>query len=391
MQSPYKAAVDIGATKMTVSLVNQQGIIGKVYQKVNLVGDNRTIPQQVNFLIGYVCNEYGVSKDEIDAVGISTCSPFIKVGKYLVIVSPNLCDGLAKDKPRKLNNWTEIPLEDELSKTYSNIKTGNDCVTAADAERTFGAAKGVDNFIYVTWSTGIGTGAYVTGIDANTGDIRTIRLGGKNQNAPHGGHIYIAEGGPKDGAPCGCGQSDDLESRVRGDAIAEQYQNGVGLIDIYTTSQHGLISKKDALRIVGRNVLRSFGLSKKKGNLEAKDVFDAYSSDVEAKLVINRAARTFARGLATYNNMLDLDLIVIGGSVFMNNQGILMPLIQEEFDRSFRALSKGVEIKPSALDKYLGDIAALSLVMPEGWVPEWEKNEPWKNAPDPIVLSENVR
>ena len=54
MEYTYLAAVDIGGTKITVSLVNKEGFIIKVYQHVQLTGNYTTIPEQVDFLINYM-------------------------------------------------------------------------------------------------------------------------------------------------------------------------------------------------------------------------------------------------------------------------------------------------------------------------------------------------
>lgn len=344
MEKSYKAAVDIGGTKVTASLSDKGGILVKVYQPTKLTGDNKTIPRQIDSLVESACQKIKIKKDRIDAMGVSTCSPFEKRRGYLVVVAPNLCGGLARQRGVLPNDWTEIPLEKELSKTYQGLRIGNDCVTAVVAERLFGAGRGAKNLIYVTWSTGIGTGAYATGIDQETGQEREFLLSGKNRNAPHGGHIYIAEHGPQ----CGCGNYGDLESLTSGPAISREY-----------------------------------------GNV-TREVFQACrrGDDLKAKKVIERAARNFARGMASVNSVLDTEVIVIGGSVFMNNLEILLPLIKEEFYRSFPTLSRGVEIRPSELESYLGDIAALSLVMPGDWVEEWQHKKPWTYAPEPIVVED---
>jgi len=130
-------------------------------------------------------------------------------------------------------------------------------------------------------------------------------------------------------------------------------------------------------------------ISREYGNA-ASEAFQAYrcGDDPKAKKVIDRAAKNFARGLASVNSVLDTEVIVIGGSVFMNNLEILLPLIKEEFYRSFPTLSRDVEIRPSELESYLGDIAALSLVMPKDWVEEWQRKKPWTYAPEPILLED---
>ncbi|MBW6516925.1 MAG: ROK family protein [ANME-2 cluster archaeon] len=333
MTGPYLAGVDIGGTKITVSLANAGGIPVKVYQHTRLEGTHTVIPEQVDFLLGYACEQSGVQPDTIMAVGVSSCGPFVKETGQVQLVAPNLCGGLVKGKGIISNNWTRIPLEAVLSRRWSTLKIENDAVAAVVAERLFGAGRGEDDLVYITWSTGIGSGAYSDG--------RLIH--GKNGNAPHIGHIYLAEGGPR----CGCGNFGDMESLVSGVAIA-----------------------------------RDLG-----GGGTAEDVFNACrSGDRKANEIISRAVRNFARGLASLNAILDTKVIVIGGSVFMNNIDILLPAIRDEFYRSFPVLSEEVDIRPSALGSYLGDMAALSLVMPGDWIREWQDKRLWEHAPPVIML-----
>ncbi len=333
MKGPYLVAVDIGGTKITVSISNHDGILVKIYQEVQKSGDNKTIPRQVSSMMALACSRIGISENTISSLGVSTCSPFDRREGYLVVTAPNLAGGLVKDRAgRPANDWTWIPLEEELSREFQNVKIGNDCVTAVVAERLFGAGRGEDNLVYVTWSTGIGSGAYVDG--------RLIQ--GKNGNAPHLGHVYLAEDGPQ----CGCGNFGDMESLVSGTAIARDYGGGAGAREVFMACRDG---------------------------------------DVKAKAIIERAARNFARGLVSITSILDTRIFVLGGSI-MKDSDILLPMVEHEFYAGFPALTKGVEIRLSALESYLGDIAALSLVMPENWIPMWQKSEPWKHAPAAIKL-----
>jgi hypothetical protein len=48
-----------------------------------------------------------------------------------------------------------------------------------------------------------------------------------------------------------------------------------------------------------------------------------------------------------------------------------------------------VEFRPCALDSYLGDLAALCLVMPDDWGRQWQEKRPWEFAPESIVLGTN--
>ncbi|MFH1316249.1 MAG: ROK family protein [Candidatus Woesearchaeota archaeon] len=325
------AGVDIGGTKISVTIASKVGIKINLIQPTKLIGSNETIPKQADKLIEYACEQIRIKKNSIASVGVSTTSPFLKKGKYKVDIAPNLCGGLLKNSNIP-NKWKYIPIEKSLLKKYKRVEIQNDGVAAVVAVKTFSTRKEENNLVYVTWSTGIGSGAIV--------DNRIIT--GKNGNAPHLGHIYIAEKGPQ----CRCGNRGDMESLCSGISIARDY---------------------------GKNT-------------ETKDVFRNYNKDPKAKKIIDRAARNFARGLASMTTIVDNDLYVLGGSVFMNNKKILFPIIKDEFYKAFSILTKEVKFEPSDLDKYFGDIAALSLVMPEKWKKRWNKEKPWKNAPKPIVL-----
>lgn len=114
MDHPILAAVDIGGTKITASISNRDGILAKVRQLTAKKGENTALPRQVERMVAAVCGKAGIGRDDIAAVGISTCSPFERRGDDLVLVSPNLCGGMARRRNLLPNDWTEIPLEAEL-------------------------------------------------------------------------------------------------------------------------------------------------------------------------------------------------------------------------------------------------------------------------------------
>ncbi|TFG60718.1 MAG: ROK family protein [Spirochaetales bacterium] len=331
----FLAAVDIGGTKITASICNEDSILSKIYQPTCLTGDPLTVPKQVAELVERACREAGIGKDSIHALGISSAGPFVRINGFKAMASPNLCGNLGGRQVAP-NNWGPIEIEAFLKPGFRQFSMGNDAATAAVAEHRFGAGRGFRHLAYITWSTGIGMGIIHKG----------RLLGGKNGNAGHGGHLYIST---EDGPLCGCGQYGDLEAFTSGTALARDY------------GEEGIT---------------------------ARDIFSRYRKGEEkAEGIIRKAARIMGRALAAVNNLLDLELFVIGGSVFMHNQDLLKPLLMETFGLSFPALSGGVEIKASELDNYLGDIAALSLVMPENWIVHWQKNRPWEKAPEAVILS----
>jgi glucokinase len=318
------ASVDIGATKISAAISNIDGIIIRYQEPVYLEGEEDTIALQVKDLLDLCLEKAGSSKNNLIGVGISSAGPFRRIDGMIELVSPNICGGMAPERGVIPNDWNSVPLESELRKFFQNLEIENDAVAGVVAERKF--CSGNENMIYVTWSTGIGTGAYV--------DDRLIR--GKNGNAPHGGHIYLSLEGPT----CGCGNIGDLEGWASGTSIANQYGDEISTSEVFKRYHEG---------------------------------------DERAMEIIDRAATYFAKGLASLNAVLDTSLIAIGGSVFLNNQDLLLPIVKKVFHQSFPLLSKEVEIRATGLGKHLGDVAAISLVIPGKWIEKWKLERPWES------------
>lgn len=337
MAGELLAAVDIGGTKTTASLCGPEGILARVYQATRKRGDEGTIPRQVRYLVGEACRLAGVDLTRVTALGISTASPFDRREGRLIVVAPNICGGLSRERQLTPNDWTGIPLEEHLAGGYSTLRIGNDCITAAVAERTFGAGRGEDDLVYVTWSTGIGAGAFVDG----------HLLTGKNDNAMHLGHTIMSwdfTGQPQ----CGCGGYAHLEALVAGPSIERDYGASPRL------------------------------------------AFERYrAGEGKARELIQRAALIMARALYNVVSLLDSRLIIVGGSV-AKNWDVLEPLVSAEFFAGFAALTRGVSFRRSQLDEHLGDLAGLSLVMPEDWVASWQERRPWERAPSMVVLGESA-
>jgi glucokinase len=329
----YFAAVDIGATKTTVSVSSRRGILSRVYQLTRKSGDPGTVPRQVDFLICTACAQARIDKRHIGAVGISTASPFEKTDGYLCLAAPNICGGLGQMCKVSENNWRQVPLERDLSDRYPRLRIANDCISAVVAERSFGAGRGEDNLLYVAWSTGVGAGAFVDG----------HLLTGKNANALHLGHI-VMNYHQGDEPACGCGGRAHLETLVAGPAIARDY--GTEPPEVFRRCRNG---------------------------------------EKRATALIERIAAIMAAGLYSAIALLDSRLVVLGGSV-SKNWDLLEPLVADKFYGEFPALTREVVFKRSELDQYLGDMAGLSLVMPDDWIADWQKRKPWQQAPDTTVL-----
>lgn len=151
-------------------------------------------------------------------------------------------------------------------RTGLHVTLENDAKAAALAEATLGAARGAHSCVYVTVSTGIGSGIVLGG--------RIWR--GFNGVAGELGHVGALPGGPVSGA----GQDGALEAIASGSAIA-----------------------RDA----------SFALRREVGTAEAFAL--AAEGHPIAGRVVGQALRHIGRALADVQKLLDPEVVVIGGGV----------------------------------------------------------------------------
>lgn len=325
MNQSLLGALDIGGTKIAASVANMNGPLARVTAPTPKSGAPDTVARQCIAMLHQACDEAGVPRESLQAVGVSSAGPFAQVDGMLGLATPNICGGQspASDLP---NDWLVIPLEAPLRAQFATVAIENDCVSALVAERTFGAVRDEPDCVYVTWSTGIGFGFCVDG----------HVLHGKHGNAGHAGHMLMSD---TSDAVCGCGNRGDLEA---------------------------LIS--------GRNLANRLGQS-------TADVFDAArAGEPAAHAIAADAARWFGRGLYNVAVALDTRTFVVGGSVWEHHGGWLLPMVQQELASRMHALTDGVSIVPAGLGNLVADIGAFAQVMPAEWVRGWRDTEPWNKA-----------
>ena len=324
MSSPSEwiAAIDIGGSKIAVTLADASGPRYRLIQPTVKTGTSRAIPEQCHTLLQSLCHQADIHFSMINSIGVSACGPFAFQDNFLGLVAPNLCGGLsnADDLP---NDWTFIPLASVLQEQSSHVVIDNDCIAALTAERNFGAAQDEPNCAYVTWSTGIGFGLCV--------DSHVLR--GKHGNAGHAGHMLLSE---VSDALCGCGNQGDLEGLISGRNLSQRLQQPLEVI--FTAAAQG---------------------------------------NPTCLAIAEEAAKWLGRGLYNLITTLDLRCILMGGSVWRHHAGLLAPLVEKEIQFRFPAMTEGVVLQSAALGELVADLGALSLVMPESWKADWNARQPW--------------
>ncbi len=305
-----KACIDIGGTKVAVSLATGQGmtLAHRRTEPTATTGHNDALGLQVIRMVDEACAEAGIAPASVAQAGVSSCGPFVLREGLVEVAAPNICGGIAGPARGLPNDWQTALLEAPLRRRFAQVRVENDCFAALEAERRWGVLQGVANCAYVTWSTGIGMGLCVDG--------RVLR--GKNGNAGHGGHMFVSDNGD---ALCGCGNIGDVEGLVAGNAIARR---------------HG-----DAATLLAA----------------------ASAGDDAAQAVARELCRVLGRALYNVVALLDLQRISLGGSVFWHHRALLLPLLQAQLDGRLPALTAGCDLAPAGLQDKVGDYAALALLV----------------------------
>ena len=310
------ACVDIGGTKVAVSMADTNGMHGRVSEPTCKSGANDALARQIIRLIGQSCEISGVALADIHAVGVSSCGPFVLRDGLVELAAPNICGGLAGPARGLPNSWTTALLEAPLRAVFPQVRVENDSIGALEAERRWGAlqinGQPIANCAYLTWSTGIGVGLCVDG--------RILR--GKNGNAGHAGHLFVSD---NDDALCGCGNVGDVEGLVAGNAIARRFAASG-----YADAAALLIASK--------------------------------ADDALAMAIVDDLCRVMGRTLYNLVVTLDLQRISIGGSVYWHHREFLLPRLQAHISGKFAALTDGFELVSAGLGDKVGDFAALALV-----------------------------
>ena len=310
------ACVDIGGTKVAVSIVDAQGARGKLAEPTAVSGANDALAQQIIRLVGQSCAAAGVAVETIAKVGVASCGPFVLNQGLVELAAPNICGGQAGPARGLPNDWKTALLEAPLRAAFGQVRVENDGIGALEAERRWGALQdgGVPlaNCAYVTWSTGIGTGLCVDG--------RVLR--GKNGNAGHAGHIFVSD---NNDALCGCGNVGDVEGLIAGNALARRFASA--------------------------------------GYPSPAALFAAaYAGDTRATAIIDDVCQVMGRMLYSMIATLDLSRISIGGSVYWHHRDYLLPRLRAAVHGKLPPLTDGCELVSAGLGERVGDFGALALV-----------------------------
>jgi glucokinase len=187
-------AIDIGGTKFSVGLVTRNG---ELIDRVNVLVDHggsdeelfEDLAEAVAKQLARAREHHGINPS---VVGVACAGP---IKRNIEAVSP-----------LNILQWRNFPLRDRLIElTGLPVFGDGDAKALALAEGWLGAARGVDNFMAMVVSTGVGGGIVLNG----------ELLDGESGNAGHIGHVIVEPNGRR----CSCGGRGCLEAEASGPAI----------------------------------------------------------------------------------------------------------------------------------------------------------------------------
>lgn len=306
--------LDIGGTKILGGLIDRAGTL-LVRRRIETLPSQgaEDIVARCAALLQELSEEVQASSSAIQAIGCSVPGP-LDSEKGMVMFSPNLA-------------WHNVPFVNMLHDHLPvPVAIEDDARCAAIGEVRTGAAQGTRNAVYVTFSTGIGSGVVING--------HIYR--GSHGTAGEVGHITLETNGPL----CACGNSGCFEALSSGSAIARQARQAV--VSGATTALADLAVHPDALT--------------------AAQVMQAGErGDAVAIRIIETAGMYAGIGLAAVASAFDPEIIVVGGGV-VRSQSLFLQRACETFQaRAITPLNTLVRIVPAALGDESGLWGAAAL------------------------------
>ena len=308
----YGFGIDVGGTTVKVGFFETSGaLLDKWEIKTNTANGGEAILPDIAKTIEEKLSKEGISKDEVQGIGIGVPGPVLNAS--VVTRCVNL-------------GWGEIDVAGTLSKiTGLPVKVGNDANVAALGEMWQGGAKGSSNVVMVTLGTGVGGGIIVDG--------RIVA--GANGAGGEIGHLNVCE---DEHEACNCGQHGCLE----------QYASATGVVRM---------AKRKLAKISGETSLHKFE------DLTAKDVFDeAKAGDKVALEIVNEVCEILGKTLGKIACVVNPEVFVIGGGVSKAGQ-ILIDTVKKYYVPNTFTSCKDARFELASLGNDAGMYGCMCLML----------------------------
>ena len=293
MEKPYVVGIDIGGTNTVFGVVDARGTV--LYSGSIKTGKYSEIEEYVSALaqgLKQVIDQAG-GPEKIKGIGVGAPN-----GNFF-----NGCIEFAPNLPWK----GKIPLAQMISEAVDGIPVAltNDANAAAIGEMTYGAARGMKDFIVITLGTGGGSGIVIGG----------NLVYGHDGFAGELGHVIVRR---NNGRLCGCGRQGCLEAYTSATGVAR-------------TAREYLEIRKD------ESVLRDLDPAE----ITSKDVYDAAMKNDKIALEIFEATGTMlGEAFADFIAFSSPEAIILFGGLTKAGD-LLMNPIKRALDKNILKIYAG--------------------------------------------------
>lgn len=311
----HYVGVDVGGTNLVAGLVDEQGAI---LQKASCPVDQQLTAQQlcgeIASLAQQVCQSNQFPTSQIGAVGVGLPG-LVDNEQGVVVQTPNMPFRNTNLRALFHQQW-DVP-----------VYLGNDANCAAIGEYWAGAAKGCDPAVIVTLGTGIGGGMVANG---------KLFTGFANSGMEVGHMITYPNG-----LPCGCGNRGCWEKYGSASALIQLTRAEMARSDDSALWQ---LCDGDVSRVQGRTSFQA-----------------AQQGDPAAKRVLTTYIEGLSTGLVNLINILQPEVICLGGGVSNASDDLLLNPLRELVYRSTFDKNAPTRIERASLGNDAGVVGAAML------------------------------
>jgi glucokinase len=267
----YTGGVDLGGTKIQTVVVDGAGeVAGQSRRPTPTTGGPADVAREIADAMKDAAAQAGVKTSSLEGIGIG---------------SPGNVDDEAGtvSAAKNLPGWDgTFDMRRALEKACgTGVRLGNDVQVATDAEFALGAARPYRSLLGVFWGTGVGGGIVLDGKPWIGRDV-----------AGEIGHVVVRIGG----ALCGCGRRGCMEAyagRASMEARARRRANRGEKTVLFK-----IMEERGRTRLTSGVWARALD-----------------RGDPLARNLLDRAVRALGAGVASCQNVLDVDAIIIGGGL----------------------------------------------------------------------------
>ncbi|MCP4176989.1 MAG: ROK family protein [bacterium] len=310
--------IDIGGTKLALALISENGKVVNsfiVYDHIHM--SEIEVVEYCYNLAGKLCKDIDLSLGEIQAIGVGFPG-YVQFKTGITLKTTNL------------EGYKNFPLKETFEKYFRRkVLVDNDANAQAFAELKYGAGRGFSDMIFVTISTGIGSGIIINnsvyrGITGTAGEI---------------GHMIV-------------NMKDEMESKCkcRNNGCLMSYASGLALPHMakkyYKTFKSNFFTEEDI----------------KSESIDGKVLKCGYEHGDELCVeLISHYADNISVGLYNIFQIFNPPLIILGGGLMKFGDKFL-----NQIKCKVRVLAKDMmfedmKIKLSELDSNAGVIGAAAI------------------------------